>query len=198
MGMGVFPAVLPAAELDLKSHMSNHQQVCMARMTESFLHDVFPNTFHARSTLQVFTYIYHKNQPNVGKYTIHGCYGLVGWCRLQICHALKRTLQHPKCQVRRQATLVFLPTSWHMFQVKLPTNDCVSNYSLCARIDQHHVKWCINISRTQSTASMKLKKRLWPLHLPLNGGIHIREWCLEFGDQESVLTLSLQLTYMHD
>ena len=24
----------------------------------------------------IFTYIYHKNQPNVGKYTIHGCYGI--------------------------------------------------------------------------------------------------------------------------
>ena len=23
----------------------------------------------------IFTYIYHKNQPNVGKYTIHGSYG---------------------------------------------------------------------------------------------------------------------------
>ena len=23
----------------------------------------------------IFTYIYHKNQPNVGKYTIHGAYG---------------------------------------------------------------------------------------------------------------------------
>ena len=22
----------------------------------------------------IFTYIYHKNQPNVGKYTIHGSY----------------------------------------------------------------------------------------------------------------------------
>jgi len=26
----------------------------------------------------VFSYIYHKNQPNVGKYTIHGSYGF-GW-----------------------------------------------------------------------------------------------------------------------
>ena len=26
----------------------------------------------------IFTYIYHKNQPNVGKYTIHGWYGYVG------------------------------------------------------------------------------------------------------------------------
>ena len=23
----------------------------------------------------IYTYIYHKNQPNVGKYTIHGSYG---------------------------------------------------------------------------------------------------------------------------
>ena len=25
----------------------------------------------------IFTYIYHKNQPNVGKYTIHGWYGII-------------------------------------------------------------------------------------------------------------------------
>ena len=25
----------------------------------------------------IFAYIYHKNQPNVGKYTIHGSYGNV-------------------------------------------------------------------------------------------------------------------------
>ena len=24
----------------------------------------------------IFAYIYHKNQPNVGKYTIHGSYGI--------------------------------------------------------------------------------------------------------------------------
>ena len=24
----------------------------------------------------IFTYIYHKNQPNVGKYTLHGSYGI--------------------------------------------------------------------------------------------------------------------------
>ena len=24
----------------------------------------------------IFTYIYHRNQPNVGKYTIHGSYGI--------------------------------------------------------------------------------------------------------------------------
>ena len=26
----------------------------------------------------IFTYIYHKNQPNVVKYTIHGSYGTMG------------------------------------------------------------------------------------------------------------------------
>ena len=26
------------------------------------------------SVYGIFTYIFHKNQPNVGKYTIHGCY----------------------------------------------------------------------------------------------------------------------------
>ena len=26
----------------------------------------------------IFTYIYHKNQLNVGKYTIHGSYGMYG------------------------------------------------------------------------------------------------------------------------
>ena len=30
----------------------------------------------------IFTYIYHKNQPNVGKYTIHGSYGLSYWWSL--------------------------------------------------------------------------------------------------------------------
>jgi len=29
--------------------------------------------------LNIFTYIYHKNQPNVGKYTLHGWYGIGEW-----------------------------------------------------------------------------------------------------------------------
>ena len=29
-----------------------------------------------QSMYGIFPYIYHKNQPNVGKYTIHGWYGL--------------------------------------------------------------------------------------------------------------------------
>ena len=33
----------------------------------------------------IFTYIYHKNHPNVGKYTIHGSYGK--WWRLDLLHS---------------------------------------------------------------------------------------------------------------
>ena len=29
-----------------------------------------------QSMYGIFPYIYHKNQPNVGKYTIHGWYGI--------------------------------------------------------------------------------------------------------------------------
>ena len=35
----------------------------------------FFNTHRIHGT-GIFTYIYHKNQPNVGKYTIHGSYGI--------------------------------------------------------------------------------------------------------------------------
>ena len=37
--------------------------------------DVFPiGSMHS-----IFANIYHKNQPNVGRYTIHGSYGLCFW-----------------------------------------------------------------------------------------------------------------------
>ena len=34
------------------------------------------NSLPIGSMYGIFTYIYHKNQPNVGTYTIHGWYGL--------------------------------------------------------------------------------------------------------------------------
>ena len=33
--------------------------------------------YNKQSMYGIFTYIYHQNQPNVGKYTIHGSYGRV-------------------------------------------------------------------------------------------------------------------------
>ena len=34
----------------------------------------------------IFTYIYHKNQPNVGKYTIHGWYGICKHTIVRLVH----------------------------------------------------------------------------------------------------------------
>ena len=31
----------------------------------------------------LYTYIYHKHQPNVGEYTIHGSYGYYTYGRLE-------------------------------------------------------------------------------------------------------------------
>ena len=41
----------------------------------------------------IFTYIYHKNQPNVGKYTLHGSCG--SWCTNTFQHTAREPLQHP-------------------------------------------------------------------------------------------------------
>ena len=38
---------------------------------------VFRKALPIRSMYGIFTYIYHKFKPHVGKYTIHGWYGLV-------------------------------------------------------------------------------------------------------------------------
>ena len=42
---------------------------------------VFFRVFHTHRIhgTGIFTYTYHQNQPNVGKYIIHGCYGLWVW-----------------------------------------------------------------------------------------------------------------------
>ena len=39
----------------------------------------FIRPFPIGSVYGIFTYIYHQNQPNVVKYTIHGSYGLQGF-----------------------------------------------------------------------------------------------------------------------
>ena len=41
-----------------------------------------PNTHRIHGT-RIFTYIYHKSKPNVGKYTIHGSYGIWKICANQ-------------------------------------------------------------------------------------------------------------------
>ena len=71
----------------------------------------------------IFTYIYHKNQPNVGKYTIHGSYGI---------NRTMTSIQHvdnkkPLRSLRRWRRLYRAPlrvlgsrlrTCWEAFEVK--------------------------------------------------------------------------------
>ena len=45
----------------------------------------------------IFTYVYHKNQPHVGKYTIHGWYGL--YIRFLGCKLKKKGHWTPSVQV---------------------------------------------------------------------------------------------------
>ena len=46
----------------------------------------------------ILTYIYHENQAHVGKYTIHGWYGLEGTSMEipQNYHSFASNLMHPK------------------------------------------------------------------------------------------------------
>ena len=71
----------------------------------------------------IFTYIYHKNQPNVGKYTIHGSFRIGEWLlsRLLALSPSENTLdtktnvkkkthwfchQHPKTRIGSQVTMI--------------------------------------------------------------------------------------------
>ena len=55
---------------------SRHFRNCF-RKNSSSRHDdsALPGCWPIASMYSIFAYIYHKNQPNVGKYTIHGSYG---------------------------------------------------------------------------------------------------------------------------
>ena len=54
---------------------------------EKFQHDLLPTG----SMYSIFPYIYHRNKPNVGKYTIHGSYGPMGYSPLQGTQLYKQT-----------------------------------------------------------------------------------------------------------
>ena len=66
-------------------------------------------SFLKQSMYGIFTYIYHKNEPNVGKYTIHGSYGL--WvllpCRKRShIQTVKRKSSTQKCLLWRGYVIV--------------------------------------------------------------------------------------------
>ena len=55
----------------LNSH-KRREKVALKSRNEGRLEGSLP----IGSMYGIFTYIYHKSKPNVGKYTIHGSYGL--------------------------------------------------------------------------------------------------------------------------
>ena len=69
------------------NYMPMKHQVCqdffllrcdlILRKNTSFIQIWFWLMIPIGSMYGIFTYIYHKNQPNVGKYTIHGSHGIV-------------------------------------------------------------------------------------------------------------------------
>ena len=51
--------------LNQKKNKKSHRKTMLAKEDSHTIHGT-----------GIFTYIYHENQPNVGKYTIHGWYGI--------------------------------------------------------------------------------------------------------------------------
>ena len=69
----------------LKVKARAFNKMCYADVWQDLL--IPPHCNPIRSMYGRFTYIYHKNQPNVGKYTIHGSYGNGHMCG-NVCHRL--------------------------------------------------------------------------------------------------------------
>ena len=49
---------------------------CQSNTEKNYLLKLDGDIYRIPSMYGIFTYIYHENQPNVGKYTIHGWYGI--------------------------------------------------------------------------------------------------------------------------
>ena len=59
---------------DMTGCLGNDQNPLSPPLERSFQ---LIHTHRIHGTNGIFTYIYHKNQPNVGKYTIHASYGIL-------------------------------------------------------------------------------------------------------------------------
>ena len=58
------------------------------------------------SMYEIFAYMSHKNQPNVGKYSIHGWYGgMIPYCRIPNHHIL--------CWAKRRFLSFGLPVAYY-------------------------------------------------------------------------------------
>ena len=65
-----FEDVFPTGKVNFHCHVS-----LLEGIHGGYLGD-HPLTHSIHVMYGIFTYVYHTNQPNVGKYTIHGSYGL--------------------------------------------------------------------------------------------------------------------------
>ena len=64
----------------------------------------------------IFAYIYHENQPNVGKYTLHGWYGLWTTSKIRILQCRCTQLSTPE---KIQMSDVWQSKAWWWFQIFL-------------------------------------------------------------------------------
>ena len=73
------PDTLLAAGISLSQGIPcpGSQQATILKMVGFLSDDHEPLVWPIPSMYDLFTYIYHKNQPNVGKYTIYGWYGWI-------------------------------------------------------------------------------------------------------------------------
>ena len=55
---------------------------------------------------RIFAYIYHKNQPNVGEYTIHGSYGVYYGLYMFVCTAGQGNMH---CDMHQHVVLFLSP-----------------------------------------------------------------------------------------
>ena len=98
----------------------------------------------------IFTYIYHKNQPNVGKYTIHGWYG--GVCKCVFCQLGSHILLRSTGQIHQKDRIyVYKSPSSTIGMMQLfilrDQNVCKSMVLLCDLISKAHcLGWSCNDS----------------------------------------------------
>ena len=82
---------------------------------------VYLPTFAMKIMYGIFTYIYHENQPNVGKYTVHGWYGIDNGIPFRIY--IKKRTRHYKIAVVELQRRPNRSSSWHAWPIQ-PQGAC--------------------------------------------------------------------------
>ena len=129
----------------------------------------------------VFTYIYHKNQLNVGKYTKHGCYGFDD----------QRRIHHGVCSLKG-ISCVKGPTqrTFYPFQDSTTSGDCTCSNLRCQLQENAPGPWIMNVL-LEILANFHAKwqyvaKPFWTSKNLDRGEIMI-SWCCHFPLVSSIL-----------